>query len=127
MIDTSPTPSLLHSTVYLATDFAIYPTLCEYWSMDGLAESMEHRKGFERYRNVQVGGIVPIRVRGTTLEHRQNLERMQERFGDHVWTPIPESIVWPESTGFKLPVQVYAPDHDAARYAWGMVEHVEAL
>jgi chromosome partitioning protein len=31
VFDTSPTPSLLHGSIYLATDAIIYPTKCDSW------------------------------------------------------------------------------------------------
>jgi chromosome partitioning protein len=123
IIDTSPTPSLLHSALYLATDHVVYPTLCEYWSFDGLAESMGRRHS----PKANVAGIIPFRVRLQTLEHAENLDRLKKQFGPLVWEPVPESIVWAEATAYHVPIFVYAPDHSANEYVWKMVERVEAL
>jgi chromosome partitioning protein len=127
LIDTSPTPSLLHSAIYLATDYIVYPTLCEYWSFDGLAESINRRKSVQDVHEVAVAGIIPFRVRTQTLEHSENLNRLREQFGELVWDPIPDSIVWAEAAAFQLPVFVHAPEHSATRYAWRMVDRIEAL
>ena len=35
VIDTSPTPSLLHGSIFIATDGIIYPTTLEYFSVVG--------------------------------------------------------------------------------------------
>src|SRR5690606_8538032 len=51
IFDTSPTPSLLHGSIYLATDAIIYPTKCEYLSFDGLVESINHRQAAQAYRD----------------------------------------------------------------------------
>ena len=50
IFDTSPTPSLLHGAIYIATDAIVYPTKCEYLSFDGLVESMKHRTQAENHR-----------------------------------------------------------------------------
>jgi cellulose biosynthesis protein BcsQ len=66
-------------------------------------------------------------VRLQTLEHSENLQRLRERFGELVWEPIPESIIWAEATAFHVPVFVHAPDHSATEYVWKMIERVERL
>ena len=43
VIDSSPTPSLLHGVFYTATDYVVYPTLLAWTSFDGLVESIKHR------------------------------------------------------------------------------------
>lgn len=127
LIDTAPTPSLLHGSIYMVTDWIVYPTLCEFWSFDGLAESMTHRRSFEDKRLVNIAGIVPMRVRANTLEHGENLDKLRERFGDLVWSVIPERIVWAEASTYQKPVFVHAPGTDAAVAAWELVDRVEAL
>lgn len=126
-IDTSPTPSLLHGAIYLATDYMIYPTLCEYWSFDGLAESLGRKEAVRSVHDVKVLGIIPYRVRLQTLEHSENLQRLQEQFGDLVWEPVPDSIVWAEAAAFQLPVFVHAPEHSAAKLSMQLVDRVDAL
>ncbi len=127
VIDTSPTPSLLHGAIYLATDYTIYPTLCEYWSFDGLAESLTRQNSVRNVHEVKVLGIIPYRVRLQTLEHSENLNRLREQFGALVWDAIPDSIVWAEASAFQVPVFIHAPDHSAAQQAWGLVDRVEVL
>jgi chromosome partitioning protein len=126
-IDTSPTPSLLHGAIYLATDYMLYPTLCEYWSFDGLAESMSRKDAVRNVHEVKTLGILPYRVRLQTLEHSENLANLQEQFGNLVWEPIPDSIVWAEAAAFQLPVFVHAPDHSAAKLAMRLVDRIDAL
>jgi chromosome partitioning protein len=127
IIDTAPTPSLLHSSIYLATDGLIIPTELELLSLDGLAETMRRAKAINTLHGtgLEVLGIVPNKVRLGTLEHRENLAKLREQFGDLVWLPIPLSIVWPEAAMFALPVFTHAPDHEAAGMAWEMVDRVE--
>jgi len=127
IVDTAPTPSLLHGSIYLATDHLIYPTLCEFWSFDGLAESMSHRHAVKQYRDVPIAGVVPVRVRSNTLEHSENLDRLREQFRGLVWTPIPERIVWAEASTYQVPVFVHDPGSDAAGHAWELVDRMEEL
>lgn len=127
LIDTAPTPSLLHGAIYLATDFVLYPTLCEFWSFDGLAESLVHRRAVESVKQVKVAGIIPMRVRSNTLEHTENLRSLKERFGNLVWPIIPERIVWAEASTYQVPVFVQAPNSDASGHAWELVDRVEVL
>ena len=105
----------------------IYPTLCEYWSFDGLAESMGRKEAVRSVHDVKTLGIIPYRVRLQTLEHSENLQRLQEQFGALVWEPIPDSIVWAEAAAFQLPVFVHAPEHSAAKLAMQLVGRVDAL
>jgi chromosome partitioning protein len=129
LIDTSPTPSLLHASIYYATDALIIPTELEYLSFDGLAETMRRAKAaavINPGKHLEVLGIVPNKYRAVTVEHQTNYGKLKERFGDLVWRPIPLSIIWPEAAMFALPVFTHAPDHDAAAQVWEMVDRVEA-
>jgi chromosome partitioning protein len=127
LIDTSPTPNLLHGAIYMATDIILYPTLCEFWSFDGLAESMTHLDAAQGMRNIGIGGIIPTRYRAATIEHSENLKSLQQKFGDLVWEPITERIAWAEASTYQVPVFVHDPRCDAAAQAWALVDRVEAL
>lgn len=129
IIDTSPTPSLLHGAIYLATNHILYPTELEFLSFDGLAESLKRLQASERLHQsgIQIAGIVPNKYRSTTLEHRDNLAALREKFGDMVWDPIPQSIVWAETARYATPIFVHAPNHDAALAAWEIIDRIEGV
>ncbi|MBI5959075.1 MAG: ParA family protein [Chloroflexi bacterium] len=128
IVDTAPTPSLLHASIYFAADGVLIPTECEFLSLDGLVETMNRAKAIATYYHtgLHVLGIVPNKYRASTIEHRENLAKLQEQFGALVWRPIPLSIVWAEAAMFALPVFHYTPDHDAASIVWEIVDHLEA-
>lgn len=132
IFDTSPTPSLLHGSIYLATDFMIYPTKCEFLSFDGLSESMAHRDAAQSQREkwglgkIHVMGIVPTMYRASTLEHSENLDRLRDRFGELVWPAISQRTIWAEAAALRQPVFAFAPNSNAAKDAWGLVERVES-
>lgn len=131
VFDTSPTPSLLHGSIYIATDAVIYPTTCEYLSFDGLVESIKHRENAEAYRGqwnlnkINVLGIIPTMFRTKTLEHSQNLEQLRQQFGSLVWDPIPQRTIWAEAAAIRRPVFSFAPDSKAAEDSWDLVKRVQ--
>ena len=131
VFDTSPTPSLLHASIYLATDGIIYPTKCEYLSFDGLAESFQHRQASQPMREqYELGsitnlGIVPTMFRSSTLEHAENLKLLRQQFGSMVWRPIPQRTIWAEASSRHQTVFAIAPESKAASDAWHLVDKVE--
>lgn len=127
IIDTSPTPSLLHGVIYLATDLLVYPTLLEFWSFDGLAESIGHQRAIQDRKAVAVAGIVPMRYRLVTLEHSENLKTLRGQFGALVWEPVPERIIWAEAAAAQMPVFMHAPGSESAGHAWELVDRLEGV
>lgn len=93
IFDTSPTPSLLHASIYMATNSIIYPTECEFLSLDGLKMSLQHKDSIQPTReqwglpNLEVLGIVPMKYRSSTVLHSHNLESLQRHYIDKVWEP----------------------------------------
>ncbi len=131
VFDTSPTPSLLHASIYLATDGIIYPTKCEYLSFDGLVESFQHREAAQSMReqyqmgNINIMGIVPTMYRRSTLEHSENLKTLHQQFNTLVWQPIPQRTIWAEASSRHKTVFALAPESKAATDAWYLVDRVE--
>lgn len=131
LFDTPPTPSLLHGSIYIATDAVIYPTKLEALSFDGLSESFQHREQSDIFRAQQgkAGitnmGIIPTMYNASTLEHRENLADLRSNFGELVWEPIPTSTVWTEYTRLQRPVWTFAARTKAAAHAWDLVTHAE--
>ncbi|TVR22813.1 MAG: ParA family protein [Anaerolineaceae bacterium] len=128
VFDTSPTPSLLHGAIYLATDAILYPTLCETFSLQGLMKTMKHHESFAENRKAQTGrmihtlGIVPTMYRAKTVEHSENLNELRGRFGNQVWDPLSLRITWSEANTLRRPVFSVAPNSQAAHEAWGAVD-----
>ena len=133
IIDTSPTPSLLHASIYLATDYLLFPVELEYYSFAGLGSSIGHRNSFSVQKKtmglgeIKVMGIVPTKFRRNTLEHQENLDRLKAQFKGLVWPELPLRIVWSEAAARKRSVFNYAPDSAAAREAWAMIDRVEGV
>lgn len=131
IVDTSPTPSMLHGSIALATDAIIIPTLCEMLAFDGVRESLLHRDSFVNKKQelglggVGLMGIVPTRYKQQTLEHSEMLEQLVQAFGDTVWEPLQDRIIWSEAARAYRPTFSYAPGSRAADDAWKLVERVE--
>jgi len=132
VIDTSPTPSLLHGAFYTAADAIIYPTKLTYTSFDGLVESILRRQKADITRAdrwglkpIEVMGIVPMEYRGNTIEQQENLAKLRANFGKAVWEPITQRTIWTESEGAALPVYALEPTSDAACDVWELADRVE--
>lgn len=128
IIDHSPTPSLLHTSLYYATDVLIAPCEPEFFSMESLANTMKRVVSFGEkrqkagYGSIVVGGIVPTMFIGNTTEHIKNLELVVERYGDLVTAPIPMRTAWREAAMQKLSIFRYAPDSAAAKEASALMQ-----
>ena len=124
VFDTSPTPSLLHGSIYLATDGIIYPTELAKLSFTSLVDSFAHRELFAQtkegmgYGSIATLGIVPTKARMRTIEHQENYRMLREQFGESVWPPLKLSVAWEEAAMQQRTVFSYAPTSDAAAEAW---------
>jgi chromosome partitioning protein len=134
IFDTSPTPSLLHGAIYVATNGLIYPTELSALSFKSLMESFAHRDLFAQTKSgMNLGdlhtlGIIPTKVRLKTVEHSENLNMLRKEYGDLVWPPLTLSITWEEAAMQNRPVFSYAPESAAAKEMWRLVSQtVEAL
>lgn len=128
VVDTSPTPSLFHVTIYAATDYVIYPCICEALSLEGLEKSVARLKANSIYRSkpgpILPLGIVPTMYRATTALHVYNLGALREQYGALVKAEIPQRIVWGEAVQTGQTVFAYAPDSPACNDAFALTEMV---
>lgn len=128
VFDTSPTPSLFHVTIYAATDYVVYPCICEALSLEGLEKSVARLKANAIYRSKPTPilplGIVPTMYRSTTALHVYNLKALREQYGPLVKQEIPQRIVWGEAVQTGQTVFAYAPDSPACQDAFALTEMV---
>lgn len=133
IIDTAPTPSLLHTAIYLTTDAIVYPTKCEYLSFDGLIESMKRQQEASKGRayvglpEIKVGGIVPMMYRAGTQSDDYGIQILTERYKNLVWPPVKLGTVWNQAYFAKQLLFSYAPESKAAAEAWQIVQLAESL
>lgn len=111
LIDTSPTASLFHTTIYIASDAVIYPTELAYSSFDGLVESIKRRENANHLRQrkwqlppLNLLGVVPMKYRKGTMEQDNNLATLKEQFGAKVWEPLSLRTIWTETEATARPI-----------------------
>lgn len=130
VIDTAPTPSMLHAMILFATDAVLYPTECESLSLDGIQKTLEHVGKLNRDRNtkklgeVEMLGIQPT-MYGRTSAHDYGLGLMASTFKNRLYPAIPRRTVWTEASYHSKTIFAYAPDSIACAEAWALVERVE--
>jgi chromosome partitioning protein len=135
IIDSSPTPSLLHGVFYNTSDAILYPTQLVYTSFDGLAESIQRRHYANKVREearfrrppIHVAGVIPLNYRANTTEQADNLKVLHEQFGEMVWPAVAQATLWTESESRALPVYHLSPNSQAALDCWEWVDRVEEL
>lgn len=133
LIDTSPTPSLMSSVIYLASDSVLYTTKCEALHYDGLVRAMSARDDANELRQqggigpLQTLGVVPAIYRSNTKEHQDYRQLIEDRLSVGMFAPVPERIYWAEAAGMQQPVFAYAPDTAAARDAIRFINEFEAV
>lgn len=131
VIDTSPTPSLLHAMIYMSTDWFIFPTLCEKLSLDGLSASTKHwMQSNEERKNQQLVpsqlmGVIPTMFRQHTTSHVENLAVVKKHFGALTWEPLALRTIWGQANDVRRTLFSYAPDDVATQEVWAIVNRVE--
>lgn len=130
IFDTSPTPTMLHSKLYLATDGVLYPTRLEAWSLGGLNRSMSYRVQADRIRKgwdmdpIDFIGILPLMCRMSTTEHVENHRLLKDKYGDKMMRPIAQRTAWAESAAACTSIFAYTMDSQVIKDAWQIVNPV---
>ncbi len=121
IVDTAPTPSPLHTRIYLATDGVLYPTRLEAWSITGLGRSWKYRNTANKTRkgwgmpDMDVLGIIPIATELGTVEHAQNLDFLRDLYGvETVKRPIAKRIRWAECSAQRTTLYGFDTDRSQA-------------
>lgn len=135
IIDTNPTMSMFDGAVYMAADGFLYVTECEALAFEGLHAALEQAGNFARTRRrylnreTRILGIVPNKMRASTLLHRKNIEDLvavHGRFdrGGLVMHPVMLRTVISEAGNLREPVFVYAPASDESNELLRVVQQV---
>jgi chromosome partitioning protein len=132
IVDTPPTPSLLHGMLYMATDGMIIPTRLEAFSMTGVARTLKYRETYNKMRQgfgyppIELHGIVPVATELGTMEHAENLKYLHTTYTPsyRVYRPLHKRIRWSEAIAARRSLFAYDPVCQAAQEAWGFVDEV---
>ena len=117
LIDCQPSLGLLTVNGLACSDGVIIPTECEYFSLRGLAlltDTVE--KVHDRLNpKLSISGILITRYDPRTVNSREVMARVLERFGDLVFdTVITRTVRFPETSVAGEPITTWAPKSGGA-------------
>jgi chromosome partitioning protein len=133
VIDTAPSQTMFHIAVYVATDYIMYPTKLEEWSIMGVHEAWARRLAANSVREthglqpIEVIGIQPTIASMNTVLHQHILKKLHEQYGDLVLPPISKRTVWAEAASMYCAVFAYEPNSKALQDAWHVVDRVQQM
>ena len=118
LIDCQPSLGLLTVNGLACADGVIIPTECEYFSLRGLAlltDTVE--KVHDRLNpRLSISGILVTRYDTRTVNSREVMARIVERFGDLVFdTVITRTVRFPETSVAGEPITTWAPKSAGAQ------------
>lgn len=118
LIDCQPSLGLLTVNGLACADGVIIPTECEYFSLRGLAlltDTVDKVHDRLNYR-LSISGILVTRYDPRTVNAREVMARVVERFGDLVFdTVITRTVRFPETSVAGEPITTWAPKSGGAQ------------
>lgn len=117
IIDCQPSLGLLTVNALTAAHGVIIPLETEFFALRGVALLVESIERVQERINprLQIDGILATMVDLRTLHSREVLERVQEAFGDQVYTTtIGRTVKFPDASVATEPITTYAPTHSGA-------------
>lgn len=118
LIDCQPSLGLLAVNALTAAHGVIVPVEAEFFALRGVALLVETIETVRDRINprLKIDGIVATMVDQRTLHSREVLERLDEAFGDLVFTTrIARTVKFPDASVATEPITTYAPNHPGAR------------
>ena len=117
LIDCQPSLGLLTVNGLACADGVIIPTECEYFSLRGLALLTDTVEKVRDRLNpkLDISGILVTRFDTRTVNAREVMARVVERFGDLVFdTVITRTVRFPETSVAGEPITTWAPKSSGA-------------
>ena len=117
LIDCQPSLGLLTVNGLACSDGVIIPTECEYFSLRGLALLTDTVEKVKDRLNpkLEISGILVTRFDHRTVNAREVMARVVERFGDLVFdTVITRTVRFPETSVAGEPITTWAPKSTGA-------------
>jgi chromosome partitioning protein len=118
LIDCQPSLGLLTVNALACSDGVIIPTECEFFSLRGLALLTDTVDKVRDRLNPKlvISGILVTRFDTRTLNAREVMARVLERFGDLVFdTVITRTVRFPETSVAGEPITTWAPKSTGAQ------------
>jgi cellulose biosynthesis protein BcsQ len=127
VIDTAPSPGMLLTLAYRATQWLLIPAQMEFLSMVGLTNTISRAMK----AGIKLMGIQPNQFRANTDLHKWHYTQLCEAAGANnwpVWEPIPLSISWAEASTMRTMVYSLEGNVGKARAeALALASRVEAV
>jgi chromosome partitioning protein len=117
LIDCQPSLGLLTINGLACADGVVIPTECEFFSLRGLALLTDTVEKVRDRLNpkLEISGILLTRYDPRTINSREVMARVVERFGDLVFdTVITRTVRFPETTVAGEPITTWAPKSGGA-------------
>ncbi len=118
LVDCQPSLGLLTVNGLACADGVLIPTECEYFSLRGLALLTDTVEKVRDRLNpkLEISGILLTRYDPRTVNSREVMARVVERFGDLVFdTVITRTVRFPETTVAGEPITTWAPKSGGAQ------------
>ena len=118
LIDCQPSLGLLTVNALACSDAVIIPTECEFFSLRGLALLTDTVDKVRERLNpkLKIDGILVTRFDSRTVNAREVMARVLERFGDLVFdTVIARTVRFPETSVAGEPITSWAPKSGGAQ------------
>lgn len=118
LIDCQPSLGLLTVNALTAAHGVIVPMEAEFFALRGVALLVDTIETIRDRINprLKIDGIVATMVDTRTLHTREVLERLDEVFGDLVYTTrIARTVKFPDASVATVPITSYAPNHSGAQ------------
>ncbi|MCQ2386759.1 MAG: AAA family ATPase [Clostridia bacterium] len=111
-IDCPPSIGQLTVKALSVSDGVVLPTLCEFYSLEGLTQLFHSVKLIrQRYNpNLQVVGILLTMYNGRLMLTKEVVAEIKQYYADSLFkTQISRSVVLSEATGYGKPICYHAP------------------
>lgn len=132
VFDTAPTPSTLHTAIYMATDSVLLPTTPAFLGLDGIAHSIMHQTNAKNMRreydmsDMNQLGVIPTMFRSNTIAHDTAMQQLVKAFKRNLWPAIPQRTVFEAAAMLGQLLYKYAPqDETTVEVLGALVDRVE--
>lgn len=126
-VDSSPNISVMTLNIFTFVDSVLIPIDTEYFALQGMGQLIDIIELTRKRLNcdLQIEGIVCTRYDGRKRLHREIVERVQEYFGESVFTTIINSnIALAEAPSHGMTIFQYRPNSTGARDYLALAEEL---
>lgn len=128
IFDTQPSPTPLHESVLMMSDYVIVPTQAEGFSVKNLDTTLNHiadarkRMLADGRDKARLLGIVPNMIRAKTILHQEFLRGLTDSYGELVYQPIPLRTSIAAAQAIQTFTLHDAPHLETNDNLWGFVD-----